>query len=141
MNRKRTIIFSACLILFLGVITILYFTSTNKEEPVLQTTSEKLPTRTTTNLSTAITQQSTNLANDGKPVFTIDNVARPQDGWYVVTMYLQSDIEKTNPAKILLQDMGGKEGLRVIIGPGTAFPPEETQAYNIPGPVATELNK
>lgn len=141
MNKTRITIITVCVVLLLGALAAIYFINSNKTSDTSQTTSTALPSRTTAEISAAITKQATELSDNGRPTFIIDNIVKPQEGWYVVTMYLKDDAAKTNPAKILLQDLGGGKGLQVIMGPGTAFPAEETQAYDIPGPVARELNE
>lgn len=142
MDRKRLLIIVSCVaLLVLGLVAYYFINAANQPKAATESSSSIPENRSTNELTLAIAAQAAELAENGQPIFTIDSVKKPLASWYVVTMYLKDDPQKTNPAKILLQDHGSNGGLEVVLGPGTAFPSEETQAYDIPQPVAEELNK
>jgi len=143
MNRKRLIIIATCTVLLVGALVAYYFINqANQAKQQSQEESSIPANRSNNELTLAIAAQAPELADNGQPVFVIDSVKKPLAGWYIVTMYQKDDPGKTNPARILLQDRGSnKGGLQVVMGPGTAFPDEETKAYGIPEPVAKELDK
>jgi len=150
-KKTRTIIIVGCIVTFLVIpaVTALIL-SRLYQKPQDQTQQAKtnptqnsptLPKRSNDELTSAITNKNPDLVSDGKPTFTLVNASNPLPGWYVVTIRDLSDVDGTNPAKLLIQDTGNNEtGLNVLLGPGTAFPAEVTDPLGIPGPVVKELN-
>jgi hypothetical protein len=105
--------------------------------PVVET---PLAVRSNDELKQAIQADKPELTADNKPTFMISNSKNPQRGWYIVTIHLTDDPEGTNPARILMYDYGKDGGIQIVLGPGTDFSPETTEARGIPDAVAKELN-
>lgn len=140
-KKTRTIIIIGSIVVLIALIAGVSFAIYQTNQPTT-TVEVSLKDRTNDELSSAITTNRPELINSGKPTFVIVDVKKPQTGWYIVTVRDQADTEGTNPAKLLLHSLGnGSNDLKVLIGPGTSFPNEDLQAWDVPGPVAEELNK
>ena len=86
-------------------------------------TPQKLPERSNDDMTTVITKANPTLIDSsGQANFTILRVIRPQEGWYVATV--QPNDKSAENAKVIFKDAGGENGLTIIAGPGTYFPPE-----------------
>lgn len=139
----RLIIIIGCIITFIIVPAAAYFTFAPKNTGSMQNIPAKdLPNRSQSDISTAITNKMPELMDsDSKPTFTITKVERLEKVWYVVFLRTNDDVSNSNPFKALLYDNGSKEGLSVLLGPGTAFPENESQQIGVPSSIAKELNK
>ena len=140
-KKTRNLLIIGSIITFVVVPIAAYLLLNRSSQPsdsgVTPPTSDvaNLPDRSSDDLKKAIKDQSSEL---GEVDFVITNVKKPQKGWYVVTIHTVDDPEGLNPAKLLLQDTTA--GLNVLMGPGTDFPAEDTQAIGVPDNVAKELN-
>lgn len=86
-------------------------------------TAPKLPERSNEDIQTVIAKENPNLVDtSGQPNFTILKVIRPQEGWYIATV--QPNDKSAENAKVIFKDAGGENGLTIVAGPGTYFPPE-----------------
>jgi hypothetical protein len=111
----------------------------NKLPPVSNDgTSQPLPNRSNKDLIDAAAKDTNLNDGNGNPIFTIDRTIHPQAGWYIATIYLSYDTHKTNPAKIILRDYPGY-GLRLVLGPGSAFSATEIKQAGIPDQVAKDI--
>lgn len=145
MNSKtRLTIIIGCIITFVvvPVVAVLIFSSL-QPKPVDNSRKDVsvLPDKSNQELLDAILLNNPELKSDQGPTIAIMNVAKPEKGWYVVTIRQIDDTAGDNPAKVLLFDSGvGSNSLRVLLGPGTDFPVETTRPLGIPQKVLTELN-
>lgn len=141
-KKTRTLLIIGSIITFIVVpiTATLILSQVNKqpEDPAIVSNPEQLPERSQDELKKAITDQSTELSGENAVAFTITNVKQPEKGWYVVTIRTDDDPEGLNPAKVLLQDVGGR--INLLLGPGTSFSTETTQQVGVPDAVAQELN-
>lgn len=146
MDRKtRTILIIGSIVTFVIVPAVTMFVvSYFSQKPQEQTTSVSTSStdRSNDDFIAVITSKNSDLVSDNKPTFSIMDVVKPQNGWYIVTIRDSSDTNGTNPAKILFQDTGNtKPGLSILLGPGTSFPSDVTEPLGIPEAVLKELNK
>lgn len=142
-KNTRLIIIIGCIVTFIIVPAIAYFALMPKDTSGgTNIAAQNLPDRSHADISTAITNKVPELMDDNsKPTFTITKVVRLEKVWYVVYLRTNDDTSNSNPFKALIYDNGSKEGLSVLLGPGSAFPEDETQQIGVPSSIAKELNR
>jgi succinate dehydrogenase hydrophobic anchor subunit len=138
-NKTLTITGSILIVLVISIIGFFVF-SANKKPAATTNTQVVVPeNRTNSELTRVIIASHPELSVNGKAAFLIDTVKKPKSGWYIVTIYNTDDPQKLNAARVLLHDYS--RGLELVLGPGTSFSAEQTQAFSVPSSVAEELNK
>lgn len=131
MQKKNIIIIGAAL-LFTAIISIgifIYINNTQKEDVKTETavvvpdSKETIPdTRSNTEVYDSIIKHEDYLTDNGQPIFDVTNTVQVEPGWYVAKIYNTKDPTVGN-AWVVLKDSGGANGLVVVAGPGTFFPP------------------
>ena len=143
-KHTRLIIIIGCIVTFIIVPSVTYYILTPKDTSgsTKNVPAKDLPDRSQSDISTAITNKVPELMdNDGKPTFTITKMERLQKAWYVIFLRTNDDTTNSNPFKALVYDGGSKDGLSVLLGPGSAFPEDEALKLGIPSEIVKELNK
>lgn len=140
-NKKRNLIIVVSIIIFVVVPIAIYIVASLTNKPTPEPDNSVGNQRTEQEITSTIAANKPELVVDDKPVFAIERVERVEQRWYIVTIRNNDDPEGLNAAKVLLYDGGKSDGLSLVLGPGTSFPAEVTQAYDLPGPVAEELNR
>ncbi len=140
-KKTRTVIIIGSIITFIIVPIAAGLIFSALQHPQQNPTTQPLTNRSAEEIQTAIIQKNSDLSDNNKPTFAIAKTSNPQPGWYIITIRANDDPEGLNPAKLLLYDTGGKDGLKVLLGPGTSFTNDVTEPLGIPTSIVEELNK
>jgi hypothetical protein len=143
MDKKTRIIIIGSIVTFIFTLFIATFIFSHSHQNPSQSVVKSLPMlpkRSDTELLNAITSSNPSFIQGTQPTIAIVSVAKPQIGWYVVTLRQTSDPTGGNPAKMLVHDLGSNTGLEVLLGPGTDFPSDVTNPLHLPPSVLSELN-
>jgi hypothetical protein len=115
--------------------------NTKHETSSIQKPTVNPPKRSNEQLMTSITTSLPQYLDDnGKPTITILRSSHPHPNWYIAVIILNGDTSD-NYAKVLINDpYESASGLRVVLGPGTAFTTDDTNGKGIPDSVLKDLN-
>ncbi len=139
-KKTRLVIIIGSIITFIIVPVAAGLLFSTLQRPKAPTLQPILVERSSGEIKAAIIKSQPDLADNNTPIFSITKTSRPQPEWYIITIRNNDDPEGSNPAKVLLFDSGGTDGLNVLLGPGTSFPSDVTEPLKIPEPIVKELN-